>query len=119
MSKHPFNLAVRFLLELIILFALGHWAWQTLNGWIKYVWMIALPVTAAALWTIFRTPTDHGKGLVAVRGIIRLLLEMVLFVVAWYCLKDAGRQQWATWFLIISFIHYLLSYDRILLLIKK
>lgn len=119
MGNHPLNLTVRFLLELMIFFALGYWAWHTQTGWLQYFLVIALPLVAAAVWGIFRVPADHGKGLVATPGIIRLVMEVVLFAAAWWCLRDAGKPQWALWFLIISIVHYAISYDRIILLLKN
>jgi Protein of unknown function (DUF2568) len=119
MSNHPINHIVRFLLELFILFAIGYWAWHTHEGVLRYFLVVALPLATALAWGIFRVPADHGKGLVAVPGIIRLLLELIVFAAAWWCLQDAGLPQWALGFLIISLIHYAISYDRIVLLLKN
>jgi hypothetical protein len=119
MSTHPFNLAVRFLLELAILFSVGYWAWKTQQGWLRYVLMAGLPLVAAAAWGIFRVLADHGHGLVEVPGILRLVLELLLFSAAGWCLKSAGQPGWATIFILISVVHYAVSYDRILLLLKN
>lgn len=119
MSNHSLNHVVRFLLELFILFAIGYWAWHTQEGLLRYVLVIVLPLAVAMAWGVFRVPADHGKGSVAVPGIIRLLLEVVVFTAAWWCLKDAGLTKLALWFLIISVVHYAVSYDRIILLLKN
>jgi len=119
MSIHPLNLAVRFLLELFILFAFGYWAWNTQVGWPRYFLVAILPIAAAVVWGIFRVPADHGKGLVAVPGIVRLLIEVVMFSAAWYCLSISGLSKSAFWFLIFSLLHYILSYDRVILLLKN
>jgi hypothetical protein len=39
MSTNPINLAVRFLLELSALFAMGLWGWQQGEGLIRYLYM--------------------------------------------------------------------------------
>lgn len=119
MSNNPLNLALRFLLELVILFSLGYWAFKTQPGYWKYVLMILLPLAAAAVWGIFRTPADHGKGKIATPGVLRLIIEIILFISAWWCFKKAGQPEWALWFAILSVIHYVLSYDRIILLLKN
>ncbi|HVZ56082.1 MAG TPA: YrdB family protein [Chitinophagaceae bacterium] len=118
MSNHPLNLALRFLLELVILYSLGAWAWKTQQGWLRYLGVIAVPLLAAAAWGIFRTPADHGKGLVATPGILRLALELVLFAAATWGLREAGYPRWALAFGAVTLAHYALSYDRVLLLLR-
>jgi hypothetical protein len=56
---------------------------------------------------------------VEVPGILRLVLELLLFSAAGWCLKSAGQPGWATIFILISVVHYAVSYDRILLLLKN
>jgi hypothetical protein len=50
MSQNPINLAVRFLLELVGLYAFGLWGWTQHAGFLRYLLVIGLPVVAAALW---------------------------------------------------------------------
>jgi hypothetical protein len=119
MSNNPLNLAVRFILELVILFALGYWAFKTQPGYWKYILMILLPLASAGVWGIFRVPADQGKGLVAIPGMLRLVLGIILFTVAWYYLKNSGRPQWALWLVLVSSVHYLLSYNRIWVLLRN
>ena len=46
MSRHPINSAVRFLLELAALAAIGLWGWRLEIGWPRFVLAFALPVAA-------------------------------------------------------------------------
>jgi hypothetical protein len=56
MGSHPINLAIRFLLELVALLAMGIWDWQQREGWLRLVLAVGIPLTAALLWGIFAVP---------------------------------------------------------------
>ena len=75
MNANPINLAVRFLLELAMLFVLSWWGWR-FHG---IVTAIGLPVAAAVMWGVFRIPNDPKAAPVAVPGVVRLALEWGLF----------------------------------------
>jgi hypothetical protein len=122
MSQNPINLAVRFLLELTALYAFGLWGWTQHTGVLRYLLTIGLPLLAATLWGTFRVPADssaNGKAPVPVAGWLRLLLEVIFFTFAAWCLFDAGAIVAAYVFSGISLIHYLVSYDRILWLLRE
>ncbi len=116
MSSHPINLAVRFLLEVAALLAIGYWGWSTGSGVLRFVLAPGLPLIAAILWGTFRVPNDpssSGKAPVPIPGILRLLLELALFAFATWALYDAGAVQ-LSWILgLVVVVHYALSYDRI------
>ena len=116
MGFHPLNLALRFILELAALFALGVWGRSLNQSFLGNVWMILFPVVAAGVWGTFRTPEDRsasGQAPVAVPGWTRLLLEAVFFSVAAWGLYQAGYATPAAVFAGITLVHYALSYDRI------
>jgi len=119
MSNNPINLVVRFALEIVMLIALGMWGRQQLEGWKGILLAILLPVIAAALWGIFRTPEDHGKGLIDTPGLIRLAMEVILFAVAVWALYATDHKTAAWVFGIVLLIHYAVSYDRVMLLLKN
>jgi hypothetical protein len=50
------NAAVRFLLELSVLGALGHWGLKTGHGAAKYLLGIGAPLLAALIWAAFADP---------------------------------------------------------------
>jgi hypothetical protein len=68
MSQNPINLALRFVLELVALFAIGYWGWTQHTGVWQPLLGIGLPLLAAAAWGTFRVPDDPGKPLVTVPG---------------------------------------------------
>lgn len=120
MNTHPINLGLRFLLELTALVAMGYWGWQRGGeGIIRFILAIAIPIIAAILWGTFRVPGDPGDALVAVPGIVRLLFELIFFGFATWGFYNAGLVKVSWIFSIIILIHYFISYDRVLWLIKQ
>lgn len=119
MSSNPINLAVRFILEIAALLALGLWGWQKGDSWLQYVLAFGIPLVVAILWGTFRVPNDPGKAPIAVPGTVRLAFELAVFAFATWALFDADYTTFG-WILGVTVaIHYILSYDRILWLIKQ
>lgn len=118
MSQNPLNLAVRFLLELCMLAALGRWGWMQGGGLVRWGLAMALPLAAAALWGVFRVPNDGGPPTVQVAGAVRLAIEILLFAAATAALANAGHRRLATVFAAITLIHYAVSYDRVASLLR-
>lgn len=119
MSRHPLNLALRFALELTALFAYAYWGWTQHAGVWRFVWGIGLPVIVAAVWGVFRVPEDDGKGLMAVPGPVRLLTEWAIFGMAVILYGAAGRHTAATLMALLVILHYVVSYDRVVWLLKN
>ena len=123
MGSNPINLFVRFLLELAALFAFGSWAWQQSDALgLKLFFILLAVVIPAALWGTFAVPNDpsrSGKAPVPVPGLVRLLLEWFFFAAAAWALFEAGKSQAGTILAAITLIHYLISYDRIIWLLKQ
>jgi hypothetical protein len=122
MSQNPLNLGLRFLLELASLFAFGYWGWTQHDGALRFILVIGIPLLAAAIWGTFRVPADasaNGKAPVPIPGWLRLLIEIIFFSSAVWCLLHANAIT-AGWLLggLILF-HYIISYDRIGWLLKS
>ena len=119
MGQHPLNLAFRFLLELSALGLVGFWGWKTGgNGFGRYLLSIGAVVLLAELWGTFRVPGDPGKAPVAIPGLLRLLLELCFFGAASWAAYISISPRSGVVFGVLVLIHYLLSYDRILWLLK-
>jgi hypothetical protein len=124
MSKHPMNLALRFLLELAGLAALAYWGWAWGDPW-RWPLAIGLPMVAAIIWATFRTPGDqtaNQKAPVPVHGIIRLSIEMTFFglaIVALFTAQSSNdRAELAGSILTLAVLaHYILSWDRVMWLL--
>jgi len=121
MSQNPINLAVRFILEIIALVALGAWAKAKFPGALGFVLMIVIPLLAATAWGTFNVkgdPSRSGKAPVPVPGIVRLLLELSIFGSAtWALFTINPTYGWI--FGIVALLHYILSYDRIIWLLER
>ncbi|QGY43076.1 DUF2568 domain-containing protein [Maribellus comscasis] len=122
MSKHPINMAIRFILEIVMLVVSAVWAWNQEQGNYRYLFVIGLPVLFAALWGIFAVrhdPSRSGKTVIATPGMLRLIIEFSLFGFVCWALFDLGAQTAALIFLLIVFVHYFFSIDRIKWLLKQ
>lgn len=119
MSKHPLNLALRFALELAALTALGYWAWTMNGGLWRWVLVVALPLLAAGIWGSFRVPGDPGNAPIPVPGIVRLAIEALFFGASVLALANAGRETLAMILAAIVLIHYAISFDRIVWLVRR
>ena len=122
MGSHPINLAIRFLLELSALLTMGVWGWRQSEGWFRFVLALGIPIIVAVVWGTFAVPNDpsrSGAAPIAVPGILRLAIELVVFALAIWALYDLGYTR-LSWILgIIVAIHYITSYDRVLWLIAQ
>jgi len=120
MANNPYNLALRFLLEVLALVAVGYWGWSVGGGWLRYVLALVIPLVISILWATFRVASESpgGKAPVAVPGWARLLLESAVFAFAIWGLVDAGASLAAVVFAGVVLIHYLLSYDRVVSLLR-
>jgi hypothetical protein len=121
MSTHPLNLAFRFILELTALFAMGYWGWTQHQGFSRFLWMIGLPLLFAILWGTFAVPDDpsrSGLAPVVIPGLVRLLLELAIFAIGVWCCFAASQPTWGWVLGIAVLVHYIISYDRIVWLLK-
>lgn len=112
------NLALRFLLELAALVAIGYWGWTTHAGGVRFVWTIGGPLLVAAIWGIFRVPGDPGDAPIAVPGPVRLLIEGTLFGLAVGALLAVGLQLVGFLFGGLLLGHYLLDSRRVRRLLR-
>jgi len=119
MGYNPVNLALRFFLELAGLYFIGRWGWLQHDGIWRYVYAIGLPLIAATVWGVFRVPDDGGAPVVRVSGIVRLLIEAVYFGFATWGLFDSGTTMTGWIFGGITLLHYLISYDRVIRVLKQ
>ena len=86
------NLGARFVLELLMLGALGYWGFTSSDAWLLRILLgLGAPLTALVLWGMFVAP--RGSRLLADPP--RLGLEVLLFGAASAALLAAGRPGWA------------------------
>lgn len=122
MAYHPVNLLFRFMLELAALAAMAYWGWTQHDGLARYTLAVMAPLLAATIWGIFNVPGDHsrsGDALVAVPGALRLAVEGAIFGFAVWALVVAGAVTPARCLAAALVVHYALSWDRNIWLLRR
>ena len=119
---NPINLGLRFLLEIASLVGIGWAAWSATASFWRWPLVIAAPLAAIVLWTVFAVPEDpsrSGNAPVPVSGLIRLGVEFIFLGggVAGFVL--AGRPIIALALAVLLVIHYVWSYERIVWLLQR
>jgi hypothetical protein len=101
------NLALRFLLELCALGALGYWGFKTGNAVItKIVLGVGVPLVAAVVWGTFVSP----QAPVQLPGLLVLILQVLVFGSAAASLVVTGHRTLALVFVVIVVINAILIY---------
>ena len=122
MGSHPINLLFRFLLELMALFIMGLWGWKQSQGITAFLLALTLPILLALIWGIFAVPDDpsrSGKAPIVTPGIIRLLIELGIFIISAWALYDMGYTMMSIVFGLLVGLHYIISYDRVTWLLSQ
>jgi hypothetical protein len=101
------NLALRFLLELCALVALGYWGFKTGGGLMAKIGLgIGAPLAAAVVWGVFVSP----QAPVQLPGFLVLVLQVLVFGAAAAGLVATGHQTLALAFGVIVVINAILMY---------
>jgi Protein of unknown function (DUF2568) len=101
------NLALRFILELCALGALGYWGYRTGSGLLlKIVLTVGAPLLAAVVWGAFIAP----KASVPVPIWLWLVLQALIFGLATAGLIATGHQALAVAFVLAVLINGALMY---------
>lgn len=94
-----FNLALRFILELVILFSLGYWGFHFDAGIIiQIVLGLGLPLFAAIIWGKIISP----KATISLPLIGVLIIEFIIFGTAYLCLISSGFKVFAMIFGVVA-----------------
>ncbi len=82
------NLAIRFLLELCMLAAIGYWGFSTHAGWaLKIIFGIGLPILLILIWSLLLAP----RATYRLRGVPLILLSLILLGSGAVALFAAGK----------------------------
>jgi hypothetical protein len=122
MGSHPVNLAVRFVLELSALVAMGFWGWHQGDGGVRIALGVGIPLLAAAVWGTLAVPGDpsrSGSAPLPVPGVLRLVIELVFFSFATWVLYHMGAARLSALLGVVVALHYVASYDRIQWLLAR
>lgn len=69
------NLGLRFVLELVLLGALGYWGFQSNDGVLRWLLGIGAPLVAAIAWGVWVAPASSNR----LADPLRLVVEIALF----------------------------------------
>ncbi len=101
------NLALRFLLELCALGALGYWGFKTGSGTVAKITLgIGAPLVAAVVWGTFLSP----RAAVVLPGVLVLVLQALVFASAAVGLAATGHRTLALVFGVIVVVNAVLMY---------
>jgi hypothetical protein len=101
------NVALRFLLELCILVALGYWGFQTGQGQLAKIALgIGFPLIAAVVWGLFGAPGSPWQ----LHDPWHLVLEVILFGGAALALFVAGQRVLGLAFVLLFVMNRALMY---------
>lgn len=101
------NLAIRFLLELCVLAALGNWGFHIERGILfKIGFGIGAPLLIAVVWGMFGSP----QASMPLHGPSHLILEIVVFGLAAAALYASQHPVLSIVFLLIAIINRILMY---------
>jgi hypothetical protein len=104
------NLAVRFLLEICVLIAVGYWGFKTNSNWfLKILLGIGAPLLIAVIWGVFGAP----KAANHLTGFNLLALEVIVFGSGVAALFAAKNYSLAWVFAIVVIV------NRILMIVWK
>lgn len=122
MSNHPLNLFVRFLLEASAIITFGIWGYLQSDTWMRILLAVGLPLLFAILWGVFAVrndPSRSGRTVVSTPGLLRIVIELVLLGGAAWMIIDLDYLLLGLVFGTVALLHYIISYDRILWLLKQ
>lgn len=110
------NLLLRFSLEVAALIVLGLFAWTHFNGYIRFVLTLVLPIAVMVIWSVFAVPDDpsrSGQTVIAVNGMTRLIIELLIFAAAVAALYFSHLKTASFIFFCLIMLHYIASHERI------
>jgi len=122
MSKHPLNLAIRFLLEVIGIITFAAWGYHQSETGLRILLAVLFALAFMALWGVFAVrddPSRSGKTVLSTPGWIRLILELALFGTAAWMQINLGYSLIGWIFGGVVLVHYIISWDRIAWLLKQ
>jgi len=97
-----FNLTIRFLLELVIMFSLGYWGFHIDSNMIIQIALgLGMPLLAAIIWS----KTISPKATIRLPLIGVLIIEFIIFGTAYLCLIDSGFKVFAMIFGVVAVIN--------------
>lgn len=112
----PWNLVLRFLLELFALAGVAVGAYQLAPGILGVVAAVVAPIVGATVWATFNVvedPSRSGSAPVEVPGGVRLAIELLLFGLGVAGFLSAAMATVGVVFAVALLVHHLASVPRL------
>ncbi len=112
----PWNLGLRFGLELAALAGGAAGAWSLGEGHLRWLWALAVVSALATVWGTFNVagdPSRSGSAPVEVPGAVRLLIELMVLSVGAIGLHASVGAAFSSVFISWTLFHYLSSLARV------
>jgi uncharacterized protein DUF2568 len=101
------NLALAFLLELLMLAAFGYWGFQaSTETVVKIILGVGVPLVVVLIWGMFLAPRATRR----LERIPRMLAELTIFGLAALAVAAAGRPDLAILFAVVVVLNQALLY---------
>ena len=101
------NLALAFLLELVVVAALAWWGWTTgTNALVKVALGTAAPLVAIGIWAVFGAPRSARR----LKGWAYWLLRLALYTAGAVAIYAAGLPTTALAFAVVGAVNLALGY---------
>jgi hypothetical protein len=101
------NLLVSFLLELVMLYLYGYWAFGMREPMaMKYLLAIVVPFLVIVLWLIWAAPKSKHR----LKNPFRSIFKLSLFLIATLACFKAGQPAWAIWFGAVTLVNVVLAF---------
>ena len=115
-ALRAWNLMLRFGLEVAALVGFGVGAWSQTEGVFRWLLVVVIPFTAAAIWGTFNVlgdPSRSGKAPVVVSGWLRLAIELLVLGGGLFGLISGGLRLAAAGLAVFTVFHYSVSWRRV------
>jgi hypothetical protein len=118
----PWNLALRFVLEVGALTGLGVAAWNQTGGAVRWIAVVVAPLIAAAVWGTFNViddPSRSGEAPVEVSGRVRLAVELLVLAGGGVAFGVGGYPAVGAALAVLTVVHYAVSRPRLIWLLSR
>lgn len=101
------NLALRFVLEIFALGAVGYWGFKIgKDGVLKWLMAFGFPVLLAVIWGVFGSP----KAVIKLSSPLHFIVEVLTFGLPALALYFIGKQQVAIFYIILVIVNRMLMF---------
>lgn len=121
-TMKPWNLLLRFVLEVGAIVAIAGWAMTLTDDWSRYAIATGLVLGVLTVWGVFNVPGDpsrSGNAPLRVPGVLRLLVELLVLGGGAACTALAWHVAAGAVFGALVVLHYSVAWRRFAWLLQQ